>query len=310
MKERPFVIGTRGSALALAQANLVRAMLHGAFPALEVEIKIIKTTGDKMKAASLSKSGTKGLFTKELEQALLRGKADVAVHSLKDLPTELPAGLALGAIPAREDPRDALVAAAPAALEVPSRVHTSSPRRALQARLLWPGCEVREIRGNVETRLGKISEAGEGEALLIAAAGLRRLDFLVGRETTGTLRHDPALHYRLLSVREMIPAPGQAAIGIEIRADDGVTRERLRPANDVTSWFCALAERAFLRAMGGGCAAPMAAHATAQVERLSLRAVVADDGGKTWHGSREGRLRDAEALGRALAQDALDAAKR
>ncbi|MFZ4694742.1 MAG: hydroxymethylbilane synthase [Verrucomicrobiia bacterium] len=310
MKDRPFVIGTRGSALALAQANLVRAMLHKAFPALEVEIKIIKTTGDKLKTASLAKSGTKGLFTKELEQALLRGSVDVAVHSLKDLPTDLPAGLALGAVPSREDPRDALVAAAPATLETPSRIYTSSPRRALQARLLWPGCEVCEIRGNVETRLAKISEAAGGEALLIAAAGLRRLDFLVGREAAGALRHDPALSYRLLSVREMIPAPGQAAIGIEIRAEDGRTRERLRVANDVPSWFCTLAERAFLRAMGGGCAAPMAAHATAQVERLSLRAVVEDEGRKTWHGSREGRLRDAESIGRTLAQDALDAAKR
>jgi hydroxymethylbilane synthase len=310
MKARPFVIGTRGSALALAQANLVRAMLHRAFPALDVEIRIIKTTGDKLKTASLAKSGTKGLFTKELEQALLRGTADVAVHSLKDLPTDLPAGLELAAVPRREDPRDALVAAAPATLEAPRRVLTSSPRRALQARALWPRCEVREIRGNVETRLGKVEQGPEGDALLIAAAGLRRLDFLAGKEASGCLRAPFPLPYRLLSVRDMIPAPGQAAIGIEARAEDGVTRERLRALNDVPSWFCVLAERAFLRAMGGGCAAPMAAHAGALSEQLTLVAVAAREGAAPWRGSREGRLRDAEAVGAALAADALAATQK
>jgi len=308
VKARPFILGTRGSALALAQAHLVRAMLHAADPAREIEIKIIKTTGDKLKTAALAGSGVKGLFTRELEQALLRGGVDAAVHSLKDLPTDLPGGLALGAVPAREDARDALIAAAPSALDAPRRVFTSSPRRAFQARLLWPGCETREIRGNLETRLAKIAKAREGGALLAAAAGLRRLDFLRGADARGALRQDPSLHYRLLSVGEMLPAPGQAALGIEIRADDGVVKERLRAINDVPSWFRALAERAFLRAMGGGCAAPMAAHAAAQAERLTLSAVVRIEGGSVWRGCREGRLRDAEALGLALAAEARNAA--
>lgn len=310
MKARPFILGTRGSALALAQAHLVRAMLHAAYPAWEIEIKILKTTGDKLKTASLARSGVKGLFTRELEQALLRGGVDAAVHSLKDLPTDLPGGLALGAVPAREDARDALIAAAPSALDAPRRVLTSSPRRAFQARDLWPDCATREIRGNLETRLAKIAKTGEGSALLVAAAGLRRLDFLRGAETRGTLRQEPALHYRLLSVGEMVPAPGQAALGIEIRADDGVTKERLRAINDVPAWFRVLAERAFLRAMGGGCAAPMAAHAVAQAERLILNAVIRIEGGGVWRGRREGRLRDAETLGLALAAEARENAAR
>ncbi|MCC7518879.1 MAG: hydroxymethylbilane synthase [Verrucomicrobiae bacterium] len=308
MRERPLILGTRGSALALAQANLVRAMLHRAFPALALEIRIIKTTGDKLKTASLAASGTKGLFTRELEQALLRERVDLAVHSLKDLPTDLPAGLDLGAVPAREDARDALVAAAPAVLDSPGRVFTSSPRRALQAKLLWPECGVREIRGNLETRLAKIAKAREGDALLVAAAGLRRLGFLEGSAVRGTLRHEPVLHFRLLGTREMIPAPGQAAIGIEIRADDGRTRERLRAVHDVPTWFRVRAERAFLRAMGGGCAAPMAAHGVVQAEQLELFAFSGGEGTQIWRGSREGRLRDAEVLGAALAAEALGAA--
>jgi hydroxymethylbilane synthase len=297
------VLGTRGSALALAQVQLVRAMLRRACPRLEVEVAIIKTSGDKMKTASLAHSGTRGLFTRELEQALLRRKADVAVHSLKDLPVELPPGLLLAAVTEREDARDVLIAAPGTDLRAPKKVFSSSPRRNLQIHCLWPSCELAEIRGNVETRLRKVAEARPGDALLLAAAGLRRIDILRGDDDEGALAWDPPLAYRKLPLTEMLPAPGQAAIGLEIRADDGVNRERLRSVNHFNTWAAVTTERAFLKGLGGGCAAPVAAYGSVVAERLHLRGVVFDGKGGIWRGERSGERREAEAMGEALARE-------
>ncbi len=311
-EQRTLTLGTRGSALALAQAALVRAMLRRAHPSLEIEIRTIKTSGDIMSAASLARSGTKGLFIRELEQALLRKKIDVAVHSLKDLPTELPGGLVLSAVPEREDARDVLIALSPVALRAPKVILTSSPRRAFQAKLLWPGCKMREIRGNIETRLHKLAGSKEGSALLLAAAGLRRLDFLKGHQDEGEFDLSQSaipketLFYRKLPIAEMLPAPGQAALGLETRADDGVTQERLRSINHFGSWSAVMAERSFLQSLGGGCAAPVAAFASVAREGLRLRGLFFDDEGNLWRGEKTGLQREAENLGKDLAKCCME----
>ncbi|MBI4028047.1 MAG: hydroxymethylbilane synthase [Verrucomicrobia bacterium] len=305
MSHRPLILGTRGSALALAQTEHVRALLRRAFPRLEIEIRIIKTSGDAMPSAALARSGVKGLFTKELEQALLHRKIDAAVHSLKDLPTRLPGGLAVGAVIQREESADILIGHPATRLDAPLRVNTSSPRRALQSSLLWPGCETREIRGNVETRLRKLCNGKPGDALLLAVAGLKRLDFLRGDAREGTLRFDPALGYRRLTLDEMIPAPGQGAIGMETRADDGETIERLKSVNHPSTRDAVTAERAFLERIGGGCAAPLAAHATVGLDGLRLNAVVRREDGSVWRGVKTGPRREAESLGQMLAEECL-----
>ncbi len=298
-----FVIGTRGSPLALVQADQVRARLRKAYPRLEFEIRVIKTTGDKQTTAALARSNTKGLFTKELEEALLRRKIQVAVHSLKDLPTELPSGLILSGVMEREDAADVAVSQAP--FTQPQLVFTSSPRRAFQARALWKGAEIREIRGNVETRLTKLSEAPPETVLLVAAAGLKRLDLWRSPEREGTLAFDPPLYYRRLSVEEMLPAPGQAAIGLEIHKDDGETMERLKSIQHPATLSTVQAERSFLRQMEGGCATPMAAHAITEPSGLWLRAVVELATGKVWRGERRGERREAELIGKLLADECL-----
>ena len=300
---RSLILGTRGSALALAQTQIVRALIHRAFPALSVEIKIIKTSGDKKIRVPLAQSGIKGLFTKELEQALIRKQIDLAIHSLKDLPTDLPAGLMLAAVTEREDPADVLVCHPLTQKENPKLIYTSSPRRAIQAKLLWPNCEIKDIRGNVETRVHKLSEGSSGDALLLAAAGLKRLDFLRGETSKGNLHGEPSFSYRKLSILEMIPAPGQAAIGIETRSDDGETQERLKSINHSPSFGAVTAERAFLDAVGGGCSAPIAAHAVAGFDGLRLIAMVAQDPKHIWRGEKSGSRRDAENLGKGLAEE-------
>ncbi len=305
MNARPLIIGTRGSSLALAQTNLVRALIHRVHPRLEIEIKIIKTSGDRLTKTSLAHSGVKGIFTKELEQALFRNRIDLAIHSLKDMPVAIPAGLVLAAIVQREDPADVLVGHPSTNLDEPAVVFTSSPRRAFQAKLLWPRCESREIRGNVETRLNKIAEGTSGEAVLLAAAGLRRLDFLKGDDVLGALRLDPALPFRRLSIEEMIPAPGQAAIALEIRNADGELREKLRPVNHAATSAAVSSERAFLGALGGGCATPVAAHARVGLDGLNLVAVVQNENGSIWRGERQGERRNAENIGRSLAEACL-----
>lgn len=297
----PIYIATRGSALALAQANLILAQCRAALPGDSFELKIIKTTGDKLQTASLTSGDLpKGLFTKEIEEALLAGEADLAVHSLKDLPTQLPAGLKLGAVTAREDVRDVLVyrdiehvmATANIGAPVNTRrrgyrpalnlaglphgavIATSSTRRAAQVREHRPDLRIVEIRGNVGTRLRKVSEQSDLDATILAAAGLRRLQMnitadgrLVGTDVPAGLAATP------LSLSEMLPCVGQAAIGIEIRENDSRIEAICAALNHTETHACVTAERAFLSAMGGGCNLAVGAHAQVIGAELRMRVV-------------------------------------
>jgi hydroxymethylbilane synthase len=278
-------LATRGSSLALAQANQILAQCRAACPEFQFAIKIIKTTGDKNLTASLANPGAllpKGLFTKELEVALLNGEADLAVHSLKDLPTELPDGLKLGATPMREDPRDVLVfpthkidvfdGPLP---ELPegATIATSSNRRKAQLLRLRPDFTIVEIRGNVGTRLRKVKEQPELHATVLAAAGLKRLGFTI--EENGALAGDDVpegIQTRFLTTEEMLPCVGQAAIGIETRENDPRIDAICDKLNHSETLVCVTAERAFLRTTGGGCSTPVAALAEIREATLSLRA--------------------------------------
>jgi len=280
------IIATRGSALALVQANQILDACRAAFPDKAFEIQTFKTTGDKNLTASLAnpdKSLPKGLFTKELEVALLNGEADLAVHSLKDLPTTLPDGLTLGAATKREDPRDTLVwshddgvAAAGALPELPqgATLATSSTRRKAQMLKLRPDLNIVEIRGNVATRLRKLKEQPELHATILAAAGLKRLGYTIADDET--LRGDDVpegVKARRLDFAEMLPCVGQAAIGIEIRENDPRIEEVCAKLNCAETWACVTAERSFLAGLGGGCATPVAARATVDDDLLTLKAI-------------------------------------
>jgi hydroxymethylbilane synthase len=295
-----FVIGTRGSKLALAQAEWARATLAHSNPGLDIQIEIIKTTGD-IKTEPLSVIGGKGVFTKELEDALLSGRIHLAVHSLKDLPTILPAGLLLAAISEREDPRDALVLAQDSKLKCQSLVDlpagavvgTSSPRRLAQAKHSRPDIEIRELRGNVDTRLRKLDE-GQYDAILLAAAGLRRLG-LADRITAP------------IAAEQMIPAVGQGAIGIEVSANNAEVRQLAGVLNHEITRLACSAERALLRALGGGCQLPIAAHAVVDDHNLRMIGLVAARDGKQL--VREeviGPREDPERLGAMLANRLLE----
>jgi len=334
---RPITIATRGSALALAQANLVFDQCRAAFPRLKFEIKIIKTTGDRLQTASLAnpaESLPKGLFTKELEVALLKHRADLAVHSLKDLPTELPAGLALGAVGKRADVRDVLIYRDAAFLETqrtgaaveewspghaerrgfkpkmtakgfPSgtAVATSSPRRKAQLLEHRPDFKIVEIRGNVVTRLQKLADRPELDALVLAAAGLERLNFRITPQ--GSLRGDAVPDGLLATVLEpdvMLPAVGQGALAIEIREQDERIATVCERLNHYDTHQCTLAERAFLRAMGGGCQSPIAAYAEVVGDTLRLRGISFQDGAVR-RGEARRALRDAVAAGEQLAAE-------
>lgn len=304
MSEQPLIIGTRGSALALAQANQTRDSLRKLFPRLDFEIKIIKTTGDKLKTASLSKVGesTKGLFTKELEQALLRGQIDLAVHSCKDLPTEVPAGLKIAATPKREDARDAFVSKTKMALPVEGKIATSSVRRKVQLLARAPTTNIIEIRGNVETRLRKLAESEDWQGILLATAGLKRLGFINESKSPDTLQFDPPLHYQMLPLDLMIPAVGQAALALETRADDSRTESIVTRLSHFATFAAVSAERAFLRALGGGCQTPIAAHATIAHGKLTLLgAIFSEDGTKCRRGDLTGSEKEAEQIGASLA---------
>jgi hydroxymethylbilane synthase len=288
----PILIATRGSALALAQANQVADACRAAFPGRTFEIRIIKTTGDKLQTASLSQPAPglpKGLFTKELEVALLDREADLAVHSLKDLPTELPEGLVLGAVTPREDARDALIFREPsrggmklrasiADLPRGATVATSSTRRRAQLQAARPDLNVVEVRGNVGTRLRKLSENSEWQATILATAGLKRLGY---RLTPAGKLQGEGVPAGLLATRldpaVMLPAVGQGAIGLEIRAGDPLLAEICAKLNDRQTLACVRAERALLAAMGGGCQSPVAAYAVARGPRIWLRAVSFED---------------------------------
>jgi hydroxymethylbilane synthase len=240
-------IGSRGSQLALWQANHIAGLLRG--QEHEVEIEIIKTTGDRLQEVTFAQVGAKGMFTKEIEEALAAGRVDLAVHSLKDLPTELPAGFALAATPARVDPRDALVSqkyASIAALPQGARVGTSSQRRRAELKALRPDIEAVEFRGNVDTRLRKLGE-GQVDAILLAAAGLDRL----GRADWLRQR---------LDAKDFCPAAGQGCLAIEIRESDAAVLDAVEFLEDPDTRFAVSAERAALAALGGGCQVPIGVH--------------------------------------------------
>jgi hydroxymethylbilane synthase len=300
MAAPPLRIGTRGSPLALAQAAELAQRLATAHAELAapgaIETVVIKTSGDVLAKARLADVGGKGLFTKEIEEALLARRIDLAVHSLKDLPTFLPQGLALAAHLPREDPRDAWFspgAGGPGALPPGACIGTSSPRREAQLRHARPDVAVVAMRGNVETRLAKL-ERGEVDAMLLAVAGLKRLG-LAQRITT------------ILSPEEMLPAAAQGAIGIEIRADDGAAGALLAAVDDAPTAAQVTAERAVLAALGGSCRTPIAALAQTGGGTLRLRAMILrPDGSERLLAERQGAVADAARLG----QDAGDELRR
>lgn len=294
------VIGSRGSKLALTQAGMIKGELEALNPSVEIRIEIIKTSGD-VKTDPLSIIGGKGVFTKELEEALLDGRIDIAVHSLKDLPTLIPEGLSVAAICKREDPRDALVLNGKLKNSQPSlgalpqgaTVGTSSPRRLAQLQHLRRDLLIKDLRGNVDTRLRKLDE-GEYDALVLACAGLRRL----------------GLEQRIsapLPTSQMLPAVGQGALGIETRAEDAGTIDAVGKLDHKFSRLACMAERAFLRSLGGGCELPIAAYAVVREKRIRLDGLVIDRQGKEVVRDRiSGGLDEAEALGAGLAKQLLE----
>jgi hydroxymethylbilane synthase len=295
-------VGSRGSQLALWQANhisdLLRARGH------EVEIEIIHTTGDMITDVPLAQVGTKGglgkgIFTKEIEEALAAGRVDLAVHSLKDLPTELPPGFEIAAITAREDPRDAFCSRLYSTIEdLPrhARVGTSSLRRQAQLKALRPDLDIHPLRGNVDTRLRKL-EQGEYDAIILASAGLKRLG-------------KTELIKQIIPAEIMCPAAGQGALAIEIRLGDSATRQHLEFLNDAAARTATTCERALLNRLGGGCQVPIGAFAEIRKDdrggKLHFEAIVADpDGSKVLRESRDGNLNDPERLGKAVGETLL-----
>lgn len=282
-------LGTRGSALALAQARLVQAQLaqaHRLDPAA-IEIRVIRTTGDRIQDRSLAESGGKGLFTKELEEALLENEIDFAVHSAKDMPTVLPDGLALVACLEREDPRDVLVSPrAKSFADIPhgAKLGTASLRRQAMAKRLRPDLQVEMLRGNVETRLRRIDE-GDFDATLLALAGLRRLG-LVHAATA------------ILDIDDFLPAVGQGVIVIEAREKDDRTRQYLAAIDNAAASTALAAERAFLTVLDGSCRTPIGGHAVISEAQVRFRGMILKtDGSESHETMREGSIADAVALG-------------
>ena len=288
-------IATRKSPLALWQAHFVQSRLQQLYPQLRVELLPMSTKGDKILDSPLAKVGGKGLFVKELEQAILAGDAEIAVHSMKDVPVEFPDGLGLSIICEREDPRDAFVSARFTSLaELPagSRVGTSSLRRQCQLRASRPDLQILDLRGNVNSRLAKL-DAGEYDAILLAAAGLKRLG-LQERITT------------LLTPEQSLPANGQGAVGIECRLDDDELLTLLAPLEHVPTRQRVLAERAMNRALQGGCQVPIGAYAELEGDQLWLRGLVGSaDGRQILRAECRGAASAPEALGQALADQLL-----
>ena len=285
-------IGSRGSQLALWQAEHISGLLRGR--GHDVEIEIIKTTGDRLQEITFAQVGSKGMFTLEIEEALAAGRIDLAVHSLKDLPTDLPAGFMLGATPQRVDPRDVFVSRDFASLQnLPkgARLGTSSLRRRAQLRSLRPDLEYIEFRGNVDTRLRKLGE-GQAEGILLAAAGLDRLD----KTEWVRERIDPEV---------VCPAAGQGALGIEIREGDARVADAVAFLDDPATRFAVTAERIALAALGGGCQVPIGVHCWPVAEGFEILGVVADpDGSRVLSGRAVGV--EAKALGRAVAADLIE----
>src|SRR4030042_4472799 len=314
MKKNKISIGTRGSKLALWQAEWVKTQLEKICPDLEIELNKIKTTGDKVLDVPLAKVGGKGLFVKEIEEALLENKVDIAVHSMKDVPTEFPDGLHLAVICKREDPRDAFIISRKSegrkqkikirkfkALPHGAKLGTSSLRRSCQLLNIRPDLKILQLRGNLDTRIRKLDE-GQFEAIILAAAGVKRL----GLE--GRIRE-------ILPVDISLPAIGQGAIGIECRVDDKLANRLIAPLNHPETAVCVEAERAFLKRLEGGCQVPIAAHSRIISQKSGIKKhkslLVMDglvgsiSGERIIKGHIEGNPEQAEALGIALAEDIL-----
>jgi hydroxymethylbilane synthase len=290
-------IGTRGSKLALVQSEWVKKEVQSRYPELRVELVKIRTKGDKITDAPLSKVGGKGLFVKEIEEALLKREVDLAVHSLKDVPAELQKGLQLSVYPKREDPRDALVSSLFSKVEdLPqgASVGTSSLRRSAQLLHMRPDLRIVPLRGNVDTRLRKL-DSGELQAIVLAAAGLHRLG-LSDRITT------------LLSPDSVLPAIGQGVLGLEVREDDERTQNLISFLNDLETELAAKAERAFLKELEGGCQVPLAGYARVEKGRLVLDGMVAElDGSVILKRKLSGERDKPEDLGLALARQLIAA---
>ncbi|KZN40226.1 porphobilinogen deaminase [Pseudoalteromonas luteoviolacea CPMOR-2] len=289
-------IATRKSALALWQAEYVKAQLEHFHPDLVVELVPMSTKGDKILDTPLAKIGGKGLFVKELEQAMLEGRADIAVHSMKDVPVDFPEGLKLHTICEREDPRDAFVSnqyQQIAELPAGAVVGTSSLRRQCQIREMRPDLQIKDLRGNVNTRLAKL-DAGEFDAIILAAAGLIRLEMA-----------ERIASY--VSVEQSLPANGQGAVGIECRSDDIRVQNLLAPLEHAPTRARVLAERAMNRRLEGGCQVPIGAYAELQGDHIYLRGLVgAVDGSTILRAETTGSLQQAEALGVELAESLLE----
>ena len=297
---KKIVIATRGSKLALWQANHIRDCLQGRYPGLEVDLKVIKTRGDKILDVPLAKVGGKGLFVKEIEEALQAGEADIAVHSMKDVPSELPEGLKLGIIPEREVHTDSLLSVNYADLDsLPKGAHvgTSSLRRQSQLLRLRPDLRITSLRGNLDTRVGKL-EKGEYDAIVVAAAGMKRLGLATA-------------HMSDLTPPEFYPALAQGALGIEYAEDRTDLDELLGFLDHAPTRACVLAERAFLFGLDGGCQVPIAGQALLDGNTLTLTGVVGDiDGTGFIIRQATAKTKDAEPLGRELAREVLEAGAR
>lgn len=290
------VIATRKSPLALAQAHWVADRLTAHQPGLQVELKKIVTQGDKILDVALAKVGGKGLFVKEIEEALLRGEADLAVHSMKDVPAELPDGLIIAGVSEREDVRDALVSKNGAGLsELPedAKIGTSSLRRGAQLLALRPGFQIFSIRGNVQTRLKKMEEQGL-DAVILASAGLSRLGLA-------------DLITEKIPVHTLLPAVGQGALGLECRADDKETRRLVMAISDASAAAAVEAERAFLARLEGGCQVPIAGYAVLEGADVAFSGLVASlDGKQVIRGQGRAKKQQAANLGRQVAEEVLD----
>jgi len=293
-------IGSRGSRLALWQAAWIREQLRAVHPELDLSIEIIKTTGDEMKSAPLSVIGGKGVFTKEIDDALLNRRIDLAVHSLKDLPTVIPDRLTLAAITEREDARDALLLRSDAAefysslraLPPNSVIGTSSPRRTAQLRNLLPNVVIKELRGNVDTRVAKL-DRGEYDAIILASAGLLRLE-LKDRISIALPHCD------------MLPAIGQGALAVEVRTDDIATAQLVALLDHLPTRQACTAERSFLQMLGGGCELPIAGHAVVQDDQLQLEGLVAQpSGNRILRDEVKGKATEAVNLGQSLGTSLL-----
>src|SRR5579871_4353105 len=285
-------VGTRGSLLARRQTETVVESLRQLHPGLDVTLEIIQTTGDRRRDVPFTEVGTKGMFVKEIEQALLDGRVDVGVHSLKDMPAELPAGLELACVPAREDPRDALLARGDATLDAlppDSVVGTGSLRRQAQLRAYRPELRFTSLRGNLDSRLAKL-DAGEYDAIVLACAGLDRLGL------------SERISQRI-ETEVCVPAAGQGALALEIRAADGATRDLLLPLNDADTADAVAAERAFLAELQGGCTVPAGAFARVAGAEIRLRAVIASvDGRQVVREAVQGTREEAVLVGARVAR--------